>query len=377
VHTGVAPGTKLIGAKVLDSYGSGYFSDCMLAFEWAVNNNARIISFSAGGPHDWTFTTTINNVVAAGVIPVIAAGNAGPESYTILCPGDEFNSTTVGATDNSDSIAYFSSRGPVVLDGQTYIKPDISAPGVDITSTLPGGIYEAWSGTSMATPHVSGAIALMLENNPSLKPSEVKQILENTAVDLGSAGKDNNYGSGRINAYKAVFGSTDPILPIADFAASPAFGNAPLKVSFSDMSTGVPASWLWDFGDGNTSTDQNPIHTYSTAGKYTVGLTVENAAGSNTETKSEYINVTKKVPTADFSASATSGKAPLKVQFTDRSTGSPTSWKWSFGDGSSSTQKNPKHTYSKAGKYAVSLTVKCSAGSDTKNVPGYITVSKK
>ncbi|MGB9939634.1 S8 family serine peptidase [Methanosarcina sp.] len=460
IRTGVAPGTKLIGAKVLDAYGSGYLSDCMLAFEWAVNNNARIISFSAGGSHDWTFTTTINNVVAAGVIPVIAAGNSGPESYTILCPGDEKNSTTVGATDTSDTIAYFSSRGPVILDGQTYIKPDVSAPGVDVTSTLPGGLYEDWSGTSMATPHVSGTVALMLENNPSMKPWEIKQILQNTAVDLGPTGKDSDYGSGRINAYQAVFGSTDPVLPVADFgsnitegyaplavqftdlseaatgrnwdfendgivdstdgnpiyvyttpgtytvnltainengmssklaeitvlelpipvadfSAKPASGNAPLKVSFSDMSTGAPASWLWDFGDGSTSTDKNPTHTYSTAGKYTVGLTVENAVGSSTATKSDYISVTVKVPTADFSASATSGKAPLKVQFTDRSTGSPTSWRWTFGDGTYSTQQNPKHTYTKAGRYAVSLTVKCPAGSDTKNVPGCITVSKK
>jgi serine protease AprX len=378
VYTGVAPGTQLIGAKVLDAYGSGYFSDCMLAFEWAVSNNARIISFSAGGPHDWTFTTTIDNVVAAGVIPVIAAGNSGPGPYTILCPGDEINSITVGATDTSDTIAYFSSRGPVILDGQTYIKPDVSAPGVDVTSTLPGGIYEDWSGTSMATPHVSGTVALMLENDPSLTPPEVKQILENTAVDLGAAGKDNAYGSGRINAYKAVFGgSTDPLMPVADFSAKPVSGYAPLQVSFSDMSTGAPVSWSWDFGDGNTSTDQNPIHTYSTVGKYTIGLTVNNEVGSSTATKSDYINVTKKIPTADFSASATAGRSPLKVQFTDMSTGSPTSWTWTFGDGTYSTQQNPKHTYNKAGRYAVSLTVKCSAGTDTKNVPGYIIVSKK
>jgi len=209
VNTGVAPGTKLIVAKVFDQYGSGYRSDVILAFEWAVNNGARIISFSGGvGSHNSSFTIAIDKIVAAGVIPVVSTGNNGPDSKTITCPGDEINSTTVGATDSSDLIDYFSSRGPVNLYRKQYIKPDISAPGVDITSTVPvnyGYAYEDVSGTSIAAPHVSGTVALMLEKNPTLKPSKIKSILESTAVDLGQAGKDNDYGAGRINAYRAVF----------------------------------------------------------------------------------------------------------------------------------------------------------------------------
>jgi len=290
INTGVAPGTKLIGAKVLDTYGSGYLSDCILAFEWAVNNNARIISFSAGGGHDWAFTTTIDNVVAAGVVPVIAAGNSGPSSYTINCPGDELNSLTVGATDSSDIIAYFSSRGPVTLDGQTYIKPDFSAPGVSVTSTVPGGGYEAWDGTSMATPHVSGTVALMLERNPALKPAEIKKKLESTALDLGSAGKDNDYGSGRIDASKAV--SPPPSDPASKFSARPTYGKAPLIVTFIDKSTGVPDTWNWSFGDGTNSTEQNPTHRYRAEGNYTVKLTVTNSLGANTSTRGNYIKVT-------------------------------------------------------------------------------------
>ncbi len=123
-----------------------------------------------------------------------------------MCPGDELNAVTVGATDSTDLIAYFSSRGPVTLSGQTYIKPDVSAPGVDIISTYPGNRYAYMSGTSMATPHVSGIVALMLEKNPTLTPTQVKQTLESTSIDLGFAGKDNDYGSGRVDAYKAVFG---------------------------------------------------------------------------------------------------------------------------------------------------------------------------
>jgi PKD repeat protein len=170
-----------------------------------------------------------------------------------------------------------------------------------------------------------------------------------------------------------------PVKPVASFSASPTSGNAPLKVTFTDKSTNSPTSWKWTFGDGKTSTLKSPAYTYSKAGKYTVSLTVKNAAGTSTKTIKNCItvNAAPVKPVASFSASPTSGKAPLKVQFTDKSTGLPTSWKWSFGDGTYSTAKSPVHTYSKVGKYTVSLTVKNAKGSSTKTISGYITVSKK
>ena len=141
--------------------------------------------------------------------------------------------------------------------------------------------------------------------------------------------------------------------PVAAFSASPTSGKAPLTVSFTDQSTGSPTSWKWTFGDGNTSTEKNPVHTYSKAGLYSVTLTASNANGSNALTKSSYIAVSNvlNAPVTNFSASPTSGKVPLTVGFTDQSTGSPTSWKWTFGDGNNSTDKNPVHTYNKSGKY--------------------------
>ena len=110
--------------------------------------------------------------------------------------------------------------------------------------------------------------------------------------------------------------------PVANFTASTTSGKAPLTVSFTDTSTGSPTKWKWSFGDGTSSTTQNPKHKYSKAGKYTVTLTVTNAAGSNTVTKTDYIKVITK-PVAEFSATPTSGKAPLTVAFTDKSTGLP------------------------------------------------------
>jgi phosphate binding protein len=166
---------------------------------------------------------------------------------------------------------------------------------------------------------------------------------------------------------------TTVIKPVAAFTLSPTSGKAPLSVKFIDKSTNNPTSWSWNFGDGSTSTVQNPTHKYIKAGKYTVSLTVKNAAGSNTSTKSSYINVVA-TPAAAFSASPTSGKVPLTVKFTDKSTGSPTSWSWNFGDKSTSTVQSPSHKYTKKGTYTVSLTVKNAAGSNTISKSKYITV---
>ncbi len=213
----------------------------------------------------------------------------------------------------------------------------------------------------------------------NLSTSEIKKISSS-----GTAGEPSIYGNKIVwedwrnegsDIYMATICSN---LPVAAFSASPTSGNSPLKVTFTDKSTGSPKSWKWNFGNGKTSTSKNPAYTYTKPGKYTVSLTVKNAAGTNTKTIKDYITVkTAPVkPVAAFSASPRSGKAPLKVQFTDKSSNSPTSWKWSFGDGTYSTAKNPVHKYSKAGKYTVSLTIKNAKGSSTKTISGYIVVSK-
>ncbi|MHC1754927.1 MAG: PKD domain-containing protein [Methanosarcina sp.] len=164
--------------------------------------------------------------------------------------------------------------------------------------------------------------------------------------------------------------------PVADFSASPISGYAPLKVLFTDNSTGSPTSWLWDFGDGiHSKHSMNATHTFTRPGKYNISLTVANENGNNTITKPGFINVKRsEAPVADFSANVTSGNAPLKVLFTDNSTGSPTSWFWNFGDGINSKHAmNATHTYTGAGTYNVTLTVKNDAGSSTEKKTGYIT----
>src|SRR5262249_55594616 len=150
---------------------------------------------------------------------------------------------------------------------------------------------------------------------------------------------------------------TSTTAPIAAFSASPISGQAPLTVAFTDASTGSITAWTWAFGDGTGSTMQVPIHTYSTPGTYTVQLTVTGPGGSNTVTKPGYITVTTPPPVAAFSATPTTGLAPLPVQFADASTGSISAWNWSFGDGTTSAAQNPQHIYSMAGIYTVNLAV--------------------
>ncbi|MDO8840877.1 PKD domain-containing protein [Methanocalculus sp.] len=168
-----------------------------------------------------------------------------------------------------------------------------------------------------------------------------------------------------------------PAPPVANFFGSPTSGTRPLSVIFTDTSTRIPTSWSWSFVDGNTSTAQNPTHTYVAAGTYTVSLTATNAQGSDTETKTGYITVSVPgaPPVANFTGTPTSGTRPLSVVFTDTSTGSPISWSWSFGDGNTSIAQNPTHTYVAAGTYTVSLTATNANGSNTVTKTGYITVT--
>jgi len=163
--------------------------------------------------------------------------------------------------------------------------------------------------------------------------------------------------------------------PIAQFSASYAYPVVPTQVIFKDYSQGsTPMTYLWDFGDGQTSTDQNPTHNYIKQGLYTVSLTVTNVYGSNTAVKNNYIAIGVS-PIANFIATPTSGTAPLNVKFTDLSGGEATSWLWNFGDGQTSTDQNPMHTYYAGGAYTVILTVTNGFGSSYAIKDQYIMVA--
>lgn len=211
---GVAPAANLYAAKVLDSSGSGSDSDVVAGIQWCnVQLGVDVISLSlGGGGGNGTDATSVavNNAVAGGDVVVVAAGNSGDEPGTINAPGVATGAITVGAVsdysapvgtarrDDGIWLAGFSSRGPT-LDRR--MKPDIAAPGVTVTSADAGTTsgYVTMSGTSMATPYVSGAVALALEADLTATPTEIKTALATTALDVGAPGPDNDWGAGLID----------------------------------------------------------------------------------------------------------------------------------------------------------------------------------
>ncbi len=168
------------------------------------------------------------------------------------------------------------------------------------------------------------------------------------------------------------YSNMDP--PIATFSTNVTTGYVPLAVKFTDQSINAPTTWTWNFGDGQTSIEQNPTHIFSEIGVYTVSLTTANAYGSDDESKVEYITVTPPPPVTAFAANQSTGQSPLVVQFTDQSTNSPTAWSWTFGDGQTSTEQSPTHTFTALGSYTVSLTATNAIGSDDETKVDYISV---
>ena len=203
---GVAPGADLMAAKVCNSGGSCPDSAIIQGVDWGVAQGADVESLSIGGPGgDGTsaIAQECNWAVSQGVVVTVAAGNSGSGCCTIETPGDATNVITVGASDKSDALASFSSRGPTT-DGR--VKPDIVAPGVSIYAAARGTSCSdtGMSGTSMATPHAAGVAALMLDARGTATPLQVKNCMGATAIDKGNTGKDCLWGWGRVDAYAAV-----------------------------------------------------------------------------------------------------------------------------------------------------------------------------
>ncbi|MEK6837670.1 MAG: S8 family serine peptidase, partial [Nanoarchaeota archaeon] len=199
-YSGVAPNAQLLNAKVIGDDGTGDNVDIIAGIGWALDpdsnpstdDGAKVISMSLGAPKalDTSIDSAIKDAVAKGAVVVVSSGNCGSGCPSVKCgsfrgvtsPGNSPSVISVGAVDKSKSVACFSSGESISGVG---IKPDFVAPGVGVKSSVPGGSYQAMDGTSMAAPHVSGAIALMLSKNSALKQEDVKSVLEKTSLDLG------------------------------------------------------------------------------------------------------------------------------------------------------------------------------------------------
>jgi subtilisin family serine protease len=220
---GMAPEAKVLAGLVLKD-GSGTDAQVLAGMEWAISKGADVISMSLGGLRLTadvldTYTRTIINANRLGIPVVIAVGNEG--SQTTGSPGNDYFAFTVGATDVGDRAAGFSGGRTQIIETSRYIdpqylpvvysKPEVSAPGVDIYSAVPGKKWETWNGTSMATPHVAGAMALLLSKPTTIAQMKglqrvklLQTLLISTVEELGEAGQNHRFGYGRIDVLRAL-----------------------------------------------------------------------------------------------------------------------------------------------------------------------------
>jgi subtilisin family serine protease len=301
-NTGVASigfGVSVMAVKVTrNSASSTSVTDGYSGIYYATNNGADIINCSWGGTG---FSTTgqnaVNYATSNGSIVVAAAGNSNVDNdVTPHYPSSYSNAVSVAATSTNDSKASFSCYGANSID--------ISAPGVSIRSTVPTSTYANMQGTSMATPVVSGLLGLMKSLNPAMPNNDLLNCLYSTAVNIDpmqNAAHVGKMGAGRIDAFAAMncVAATLSNPPNALFTANFTTITAGGTVTFTDQSTFGPTSWSWNFDNQSlggvspaTAGTQGPhMVTYNNVGVYEVSLTVSNANGNDTETKTAYINV--------------------------------------------------------------------------------------
>jgi PKD repeat protein len=294
---GVAKGVALVAVRVLNCSGSGTTAGVVAGIDWVTANHSgsAVANMSLGGGASTALDDAVRNSIASGVSYAIAAGNgdnAGrAQNACNYSPARVAEAMTIGATDITDKKASWSNYGSCV---------DWFAPGVSITSAWYSSTTatNTISGTSMATPHTTGVAALYLEANPGASPQSVRDaIYANTTKNkVTSSNTTNNHllfsGSGAPNA-----------LPIAAFSSN----CSDLTCSFTDQSTdadGSIASRSWDFGDGGTSTSQNPSHQYASSGTYTVVLQVTDDGGA-TSSVSHTVTVTAPVVSISLSTGKT------------------------------------------------------------------------
>ena len=310
-------------------------------------------SFPGGTPNSSTQQNPTVNYTTAGTYPVtlISTNTAGSDTE------QKNGYITVNATIIAPQADFMASQ-TTINEGQSVVFTDLSANAPTIWSwSFPGG-----------TPNSS------TEQNPTISYSTAGTYPV-TLISTNAAGSDTEQKSGYITVNATL------IAPQADFTASQTTINEGQSIVFTDLSANTPTIWSWSFPGGtpNSSTEQNPTISYSTAGTYPVTLISTNAAGSDTEQKSGYITVNATViaPQADFTANQTTINEGQSVMFTDLSINEPTVWSWSFPGGTpnSSTQQNPTITYSSAGVYAVTLISTNAAGTDSEQKNAYITVS--
>jgi subtilisin family serine protease len=321
---GMAPGVSIMPVKVLDEFGTGGLDAILDGIDYARAHGADVINMSLGGhlePGDASWAQpTIDAAHAAGITIVAAAGNSGNTSVSYPCAF--VHVICVGATDNADAHANFSNTNAYV---------DISAPGVDIVSTVPGG-YASYDGTSMATPHVAALAGLVRSAHPGETVDQVEATILSTAIDLGTAGRDNVFGVGRIDAGAAVnLPPPDVIAPAMTGLTAPSIVRSTtrafnaswaatdnLAVTGFEIKTRNGATGTWS----PISSQSGTTRTFSglAAGSWYIAVRARDAVGHRSAWRQVLAIVPKDGRAWSFSSGTTKRTGPPYIKGTDTTT---------------------------------------------------------
>ena len=397
---GVAFNCSIMPVKVLDSTGSGTYTDIADGIYFAANNGARVINMSLGGTSEsTTLEDALEYAYNAGVTIICAAGNSGPNGLPIYPAAYDAYCIAVGATRYDETVSYYSTTGSYV---------DIAAPGGDIYVDQNGdgygdGVlqqthdgsdytnfgYWFYQGTSMATPHVSGVATLLIANGVATTPDEVREALQSTAEDKGPTGWDSEYGYGIVDAYAALNYTTvpndppwiGPLVPniVTDEDAQTTYNLTDHENDKEDTDLGL----TWSISGVNSSlfsasidpvTDVLTITPVANAnGSDVVPLTLKDSGGlSNAQDITITIKPVNDAPVADANGPYT-GVVDVTVQFDGSGSydvdGDLLAYTWDFGDDSTKgTGVSPTHTYAAAGEYRVTLVVNDGTESSTPSI---------
>ncbi|HUI05439.1 MAG TPA: S8 family serine peptidase [Verrucomicrobiae bacterium] len=304
-HIGVAPGAKWMACRCMDDLGNGTPATYTECFEWFMNptdlngqnpdpskapdviNNSWVCTTSQGCLDPLILSSVVNNVRAAGIVVVAAAGNDGPGCSTITTPAAIYDAAiTVGATGTNDVIEDYSGRGPVTVDGSNRIKPDVCAPGYAIRSSKPPSTYSVYGQTSNSGPHVAGLVALLLSAYPELRGQvdAIERLIERSAVPLttteGCGGlastnvPNNTYGWGRIDALAAFDLAQKPLdqdfecgsLDITNTTVSNPDSSSPSFTLVPRYNGADPLGWWWMYFSATGLANKTPTFHASTVG---------------------------------------------------------------------------------------------------------------
>ena len=380
---GVAPEARLVVARAMGANGVGPGSALLAAAEWmtdpdgnpATSDQPSIVnnSWSATDANDTWFRPMMRRWLELGIVPVFAAGNSGPGAGSIGSPAGYPEAIAVGALDTADAVPSFSARGPVVwrdLDGTgpaagtVLAKPDLAAPGVGVVSTVGSG-YLAYSGTSMAAPHVAGIAALVRQANPALTPAQVADVLRAGATDVGPAGIDPSSGAGRVDALRSVEIALGPA-PDTRFTLTPAAAtNLPgIGYAVALSGGGVAVRTRVDGGDWGAPTAATTFTLALPEGRHVVEAQAIDAAGVADPSPARHVvTVDRTRPRITLRMTRRGTATVFRGSVADAGSGAgAATLRWSFGSGELARGARVTRRFAEARSRRVVLTARDAAG---------------